>query len=55
MTSNATPQMPSISCSTHGILENLVLGKPPGPDVLTIYIFKHCASEIAPILHMIFT
>ena len=55
MTSDATPQMPSISFSAHGILENLELGKAPGPDVLTTYTFKHCASEIAPILQMLFT
>ena len=44
MTSDATPQMPSISLSADGIqllLENLVLGK-AGPDGLTTYIFKHC-------------
>ena len=35
MTPDAIPQMPSISFSAHGILENLVLGKAPGPDVLT--------------------
>ena len=55
MTSDATP---SISFSAHGIqvlLENLVLGKAPGPDGLTTYIFKHCASKIAPILQMLFT
>ena len=52
MTPDATPQMLSISCSAHGIL---VLGKAPGPDGLTTYIFKHCASEIAPILQMLFT
>ena len=55
MTSDATPQMPSISFFAHGILENLVLGRVPGPDGLTTYIFKHCASEIAPILQMLFT
>ena len=58
MTSDATPQMPSISFSAHGIqllLENLVLGKAPDPDGLTTYIFKHRASEIAPILQMLFT
>ena len=47
--------MPSISFSAHGILENLALGRAPGPDVLTTYIFKHCASEIAPILQRLFT
>ena len=60
MTPDATPQMPSISFSAHGIqllLENLVLaiGKAPGPRGLITYIFKHCASEIAPILQMLFT
>ena len=55
MTSGATPQMHSISFSAHGILENLVLGKALDPDVLTTYIFKHCASKIAPILQMLFT
>ena len=50
-------QTPSISFSAHGIqllLENLVLGKAPGPDGLITYIFKHCASEIVPILQMLF-
>ena len=54
MTSDATPQIPNI----HGIqilLVNLVLGKAPGPDGLTPYIFKHCAFEISPILQMLFT
>ena len=55
MTSDATPQMPSISFSAHGIQLLLVLGKAPGPDGLTAHIFKHCASEIAPILQMLFT
>ena len=35
-------------------LENLVLGKALGPDSLTTYTFKHCTSEIAPILQMLF-
>ena len=57
ITSDATPQMPSISFSAHRIqllLENLVLEK-AFPDSFTTYIFKHCASEIAPILQMLFT
>ena len=57
MTSNVTQQMPRISFSAHGIqllLANLVLGKAPGPDGFTTYSFKHCASEIAPILQMLF-
>ena len=48
MTSDAIPQMPSISFSAHGIqllLENLVLGTAPGPDGLTTYIFKHCLQN----------
>ena len=44
--------MTSILFSAHGIL---VLGKALGPDVLTTYIFKHGASEIASILQMLFT
>ena len=56
MTSDATPIMPSISFFAHGIqllLENLVLGKAPGPDDLTTYVFKHRVSKIAPILQML--
>ena len=30
------------------LLENLVLGNAPGPDGLSTYILKHCASEISP-------
>ena len=51
--------MPSISFSAHRI--QLLLHRKsgaweaPGPDGLTTYIFKHCASEIAPILEMLFT
>ena len=51
MTTDATPQMPG----THEIqllLENLVLEKALGRDGLTTYIFKHCASKIAPILQI---
>ena len=54
MTSDATPQMPSISFSTHGI-QLLLVRKAPGPDGLTTYVFKHCISEIASILQMLFT
>ena len=52
------PPMPNISFSAHGIqllLENLVPGKAPGPDGLSTYIFKYCASEIAPILQVLYT
>ena len=45
MTSDATPQMPSISFSAHGILENLVLGKAPGPDVLTTFFQTLCLQN----------
>ena len=34
------------------LLENLVSGKAPGPDGLPTYIFKYCASEIAPIFQV---
>ena len=54
MTSDATPQMPNIH-RIQLLLVNLVLGKAPGPDGLTAYIFKHCASKISPILQMHFT
>ena len=37
------------------LLENLVPGKAPGPDGLPTYIFKYCASEIAPILQVLYT
>ena len=49
--------MPLHKCQVfHSLpIENLVLGKAPGLDGLTTYIFKHCASEIAPILQMLFT
>ena len=52
MTSDATLQMPSISFSAHGI-QLLLVQKAPGPDGLTTYVFKHCTSEIAPILQML--
>ena len=50
--------MSNISFSAHGIqllLENLVPGKAPGPNGLPTYIFKYCASEIAPILQVLYT
>ena len=50
--------MSNISFSAHGIqllLENLVPGKAPGPDGLPTYIFNYCASEIAPILQVLYT
>ena len=50
--------MSSISFSAHGIqllLENLVPGKVPGCDGLPTYIFKYCASEIAPIFQVLYT
>ena len=37
------------------LLENLVPGKAPGPDGLPTYFFKYCASEIAPILQVLYT
>jgi len=49
--------MPPISLSTAGIeslLSNLNTMKAPGPDHIPSYVLKHCAHEIAPILHVIF-
>ena len=44
MTSDATPLMRSISFSAHVIqllLENLVLGKAPGPEGLATYVQRN--------------
>ena len=49
--------MPTITFSNEGI-EKLLLeldtNKAPGPDRIPCYILKHCASEISPILRIIF-
>ena len=50
--------MSNILFSAHGnqlLLENIVPGKAPGPDALPTYIFKYCASKIAPILQVLYT
>ena len=42
----------------HGIqvlLENLDTAKSPGPDRIRSVVLKHCASELAPVLQVIFT
>jgi len=52
------PDMPDISISEAGIyqlLTSLDEHKASGPDRISAYILKHCAGEIAPILHIIFT
>jgi len=52
------PKMPDISISAAGIhqlLTTLDEHKASGPDRISPYILKHCADEITPILHVIFT
>ena len=51
------PNMPNISISQSGIHKLLVTldtNKASGPDSISLYILKHCADEITPILHVIF-
>lgn len=51
------PSMPDINVSSQGIqklLENLQISKASGPDRLPIRILKECATEIAPVLQIIF-
>ena len=50
--------MPAISISTQGIcnlLCNLDASKAMGPDRISPYVLKYCATEISPILQIIFT
>ena len=50
--------VPNISFSTEGItnlLQDLDANKSPGPDGIPAAVLKACASEIAPILQVIFT
>ena len=50
--------MPNISFHVEGIyklLNNLNIYKSPGPDEIPTRILKFCATEIAPILQIIFT
>ena len=57
-TINAIPDMPTLSISQSGIqqlLSTLDEQKSSGPDLISPYILKHCANEIAPILQVIFT
>ena len=37
------------------LLQNLDTNKSPGPDGIHPIILKHCASELAPILKVMFT
>ena len=51
------PNMPDISISQSGIhhlLTTLDEHKDSGPDRISLYILKHCADEITPILYVIF-
>ena len=48
--------MPNLNISQHGIqnlLSMLDVQKASGPDLISPYILKHCANEIAPILQVI--
>jgi len=50
--------MPNLTILQHGIqnlLSMLDVQKASGPDLISPYILKHCANEIAPILQVIFT
>ena len=37
------------------LLENLKVVKSPGPDKIHPLVLKHCASELAPVLQVIFS
>ena len=37
------------------LLENLEVVKSPGPDKIDPLVLKHCASELAPVLQVIFS
>ena len=52
-TGHPYPTMPPISISTVGIqelLKEVDIKKAPGPDNILVWVLKHCATEIAPIL-----
>ena len=52
------PDMPGISFNTEGIyklLNELNINKSPGPDKIPTRVLKCCATEIAPLLQIIFT
>ena len=55
---HAYPTMPPILISTAGIKELLIqldTNKSCGPDGIPVWVLKHCASEIAPILSGLFS
>ena len=52
------PPMPDISFSTEGIFKlfcELDTNKSPVPDAIPSIVLKQCATQIAPILQVIFT
>ena len=56
-TSCLFPVMPDVSFNTEGIyklLLDLNIHKSPGPDEIPSQILKRCATEIAPVLQIIF-
>ena len=56
--SNSFPTMPNISFNVEGIynlLNGLHINKSPGPDEIPSRILKYCATEISPVLQIIFT
>ena len=55
---NHTLTMPTVLFTTNGIenlLSNLDPNKAQGPDRISPYILNYCATEISPILQVIFT
>jgi len=57
-TTNSIPDMTTLTISQSGIqhlLSTLDEQKACGPDLISPYILKHCANEIAPVLQVIFT
>ena len=50
--------MPTLTISQSGmqhLLSTTDVQKVSGPDLISLYILKHCANEIAPILQVIYT
>ena len=47
--------MPNISFNIEGIYNGLHINKSPGPDEIPSRILKYCATEISPVLQIIFT
>jgi len=56
--SDTPSYIPDMPISQHGIqdlLSTFDVQKASVPDLISPYILKHCANEIAPILQVIFT